>query len=327
MRAITIEESGIAIREDLPKPSAESGSAVVRIQSAALNRRDHWISVGMYPKIRLGSILGSDGCGIVEAGSPSLIGTEVLLCPSINWGENERHQSPQYTILGMPQDGCFADYISVPSSCLHPKPKHLKAKQAAALPLAGLTAWRALFTRACLQSGERILITGIGGGVSLIALQLAIAAGAEVYITSSSKTKIDTAIQMGARGGFNYTQEQWYRSVQTRFDVILDSAGGPDFDKLIRMLNMGGRLVFIGGTRGKWPSILPQHLFFKQASLMGSTMGSPSEFAALCSFVEKHNIQPVIDSEYPLSKGKDAFERLLHKERMGKVILSCDEDR
>ena len=190
MRAITIEDSGILFQSDATKPQPTENEALVRIQAAGLNRRDHWISVGQYPNIRKNSILGSDGCGVVEAGKTNLLGTEVILCPSLEWGSKECYQAPNYSILGMPKDGCFADFTTIPISCLYPKPAHLTAVQAAALPLAGLTAWRAIFTRGALQNKERILITGIGGGVSLIAMQLALAAGAEVYVSSSSDQKI-----------------------------------------------------------------------------------------------------------------------------------------
>ncbi len=321
MRAITIEEAGIVFHTDMAKPVPRKGEALVRIQAAALNRRDHWITLGQYPKIRIGSVLGSDGCGIVEQGD-ALLGAEVILCPSLHWGPSEQYPGPAYTILGMPKDGCFADLISIPQSCVYTKPAHLTAHQAAALPLAGLTAWRALFSRGGLQKGERVLITGIGGGVSLIAMQLALAAGAEVYVTSSSAQKIEAAVSLGAQDGFLYTEDQWHRAVPTSFQLIFDSAGGAGFGKLVRMLAMGGRLVFIGGTQGRWPPLLPQHLFFKQASILGSTMGSPREFQALLRFVEAHHIIPHIDTVYPIEKGQEAFARLIHTERMGKVILS-----
>ena len=270
MRGITIEHSGILFQKNLSVPTPQAGEALIRIQAAALNRRDHWISIGKYPAIQKHSILGSDGCGVVEKvlndsleeEAHPLLGKEVVLCPSLNWGQNQSYQSKQFSILGMPQNGCFAEYTALPIRYLEEKPKHLTAKQAAALPLAGLTAWRALFTKALLQPKEKILITGVGGGVSLIALQLALAVGAEAYVSSSSDQKIEQAVQMGAKDGFNYNNPAWYKGAAKHLNVVLDSAGGPDFDKLVRLLGMGGRLVFIGGTKGKWSPILPQHLFF-----------------------------------------------------------------
>ena len=129
-------------------------------------------------------------------------------------------------------------------------------------------------------------------------------------------------------GGSLYTNPDWDTQLQQQapsgFDVIIDSAGGEGFGSLVKLLGMGGRLVFFGGTRGRWPSIRPQYLFFKQVSLLASTMGSPSEFKAMCDFVSCNNITPVIDSIFPLKQATESAERLLHPERFGKVILQTD---
>ena len=126
---------------------------------------------------------------------------------------------------------------------------------------------------------------------------------------------------MGAMGGVNYKTEKWYRQLPA-FDIIIDGAGGDGFGSLVRLLNMGGRLVFYGGTQGSWPKILPQHLFFKQASILGSTMGSPKEFSQLCDFVSKNTIVPVIDSVFSIHSFKKAFAQLNSPQKMGKIILS-----
>jgi len=320
MRALRLENNALVLDQSYPLPKERANHTRVQILHAALNRRDDWILQGKYPNIQP-SILGSDGCGVVRSKDSADTDQEVILCPSLHWGENSAFQSPSYTILGMPSDGTFADHCLIPNSLIYPKPKHLSSAQAAALPLAGLTAWRALMTRGQLQKGERVLITGIGGGVSLFAFQLALAAEAEVWVTSSSDLKIDQAIQQGARGGVNYTKEKWNRKLPS-FNVIIDGAGGDGFGSLIRNLDMGGRLVFYGGTQGFWPKILPQHLFFKQSSILGSTMGSPQEFSLLCQFITKHKIIPIVDSVFPIDKYQAAFGRLNDPNKMGKVILS-----
>ena len=245
----------------------------------------------------------------------------MIICPSIEWGTNERYQSAKYSILGMPRDGTFAEKIAIPTSLLQKKPPHLTPTQAASLPLAGLTAFRALFGRAQLQPGEKVLISGVGGGVALFAMQFAIAHGAEVYVTSGSQEKIQKAMAMGAQGGVCYQQEKWYKQLPKNFDVVVDSAGGPQFGSLVRLLGMGGRLVFYGGTLGKWSPVLPQHLFFRQISLLGSTMGSPNEFIQMCSFVTHHKIVPVIDSVFPLAQADQGLKRLIHPQRFGKVVV------
>ena len=324
MNALRLEKSSLVLHKNHPKPKIAKGKALVRIQHAALNRRDDWIVKGAYPQITT-STLGSDACGVVEAGAKDILGSEVIICPSLNWGNNESFQREDYHILGMPQDGTFAEYCLVPQENIFLKPSHLSSIEASSVPLAGLTAWRALCSKGNCTNGQRVLITGIGGGVSTFAMQIALAKGASVWVTSSSDDKIQRAVQLGASGGANYAHNNWYRNLPGNFDIIIDGAGGKGFGSLIRMLAMGGKLVFYGGTRGKWPSILPQHLFFKQAEILGSTMGSPKEFSQLCTFISESGLTPIVDSCHPLSKYENAFQALLSKERMGKIVLSCAE--
>jgi zinc-binding alcohol dehydrogenase/oxidoreductase len=332
MRALVLPAVKAApeVRE-VPTPEPGPGQARVRLAAAALNHRDVWIQQGRYPGIRTPIVLGSDGCGVVEMCSDSAwIGQRVILCPSVSWGDEPRFQGLKYEILGLPRDGTFAEHIVLPSENLVPWPSHLSAAQAAALPLAGLTAWRALMSRAELRPGERVLITGIGGGVALAALQIAVAAGAQVAVTSSDPAKIERAVALGALGGALYTQEGWHKALRkdfasAGFDVIVDSAGGEGVGELVNLLGMGGRLVFFGGTRGAWPSITPQYLFYKQASILGTTMGSPSEFRDLVAFVERHGLKPVVDQVLALDEGAAAFTRLAAGEQFGKVVLHIAE--
>ena len=315
---------------EVDSPILQTGQAKVRLHAAAWNRRDFWISRGKYPNIQLPVILGSDGCGFVLEcdENPDIIGQEVIICPSMNWGDDPLHQRPDFHILGMPTPGTFAQEVVVPIENLFSKPSHLTVEEAAALPLAGLTAWRAISSRARLQPREKVLITGIGGGTAIFSLQFALAMGADVYVTSSSKEKLEQAQALGATAGSLYTDTNWGKQLQQAvpegFDVIIDSAGGEGFGDLVKLLGMGGRLVFFGGTRGKWPSIRPQYLFFKQVSLLASTMGSLDEFSEMCQFVSAHAIRPVIDQIYPLQQASNSLERLLHPARFGKIILQTD---
>jgi NADPH:quinone reductase-like Zn-dependent oxidoreductase len=204
-------------------------------------------------------------------------------------------------------------------------PAHLSFEEAAALPLAGLTAYRALFSRAQLQAGEKVLISGIGGGVALFACQFAIAAGAEVYVTSSAQEKIDKAIRMGAKGGANYTEEKWakpFGKAVGGFDVIIDSAAGDGFGNLVKLCNPGARIVIYGGTRGPWNGVSPQIVFWKQLNIMGSTMGSSEEFQAMIDFVSRHKIIPIIDGIYPIEKAAEAFDRMNQGLQFGKIVLT-----
>ena len=283
------------------------------MKAAALNKRDDWISKGMYPGIVTNCTLGSDGCAIDSAGH------HVIFCPSIYWGDREDVQSSQFQILGMPTAGTFTQEICISKQLLYLAPNHLNPVEAAAIPLAGLTAWRALMTQGQCQKQNRVLITGIGGGVALFAMQFSIALGCETWVTSSSDDKLNRAKKMGAAGGFRYDRNE---TLKGRFDVIIDSAGGAGFGALVKALNPSGRLIFYGGTCGKWPEISPQSLFFKQAHIIGSTMGSPKEFSEMLDFSSKHKIKPVIDSQYKLNDAHNAFERLRSPNRFGKVVFS-----
>ncbi len=312
-----------------PNPLAALGEAVVQLKAAALNHRDLWIQLGQYAGIKTPIILGSDGAGTVLAvGSPkdtAWVGREVIINPALDWGVNPRAQGSQFRILGLPDAGTFAEQCVVPVANLALKPSHLSWEQAAALPLTGLTAWRALFTRAQLQPGERVLITGIGGGAALSALQLAVAAGAQVWVTSSSPEKIARAITLGALGGVNYREINWAEALQQpagRFDVIVDSAGGEGLAQLIDLTTPGGRIVFFGATRGNPTSLDLRKCFFRQINMLGTTMGSPEDFANLMTFVAAHKITPVVDKVFPLAEADAALRRMAAGEQCGKIVLA-----
>jgi len=196
-------------RHDL---APDPGEVVVRVKAASLNRRDFWITQGMYPGIELPIVLGSDAAGIVSACGDGVdskwLDREVIINPGVDWGNDPTTQTDEFTILGLPRDGTFASELTIPACQLYEKPAHLNWHEAAALPLAGVTAYRALFSQGSLQADETVLISGIGGGVATLALQFAVAAGANVWVTSSSAEKIDQAVKLGAEGGFNYKEEK-----------------------------------------------------------------------------------------------------------------------
>src|SRR5882757_1991737 len=190
---------------------------------------------------------------------------------------------------------------------------HLSFEQAAALPLAGVTAYRAVLTRAQLQPGEKVLITGIGGGVALFALQYAVALGASVYVSSGSNAKIDKALALGASGGVNYREEKWGLHLQElagSFDVIIDGAAGDGMDELLNLATPGGRLVFYGATRGNPSTLTARRIFWKQLNVLGSTMGNPEDFHSMVAFVGEHKIRPIIDTVFPFNEGEAAFRRM-----------------
>lgn len=314
--------------ENLPIPEPATGQVRVRLYASALNRRDVWITLNKYPGIRLPCSMGSDGAGIVDklgAGAPAdLLGQEVLIYPAYDWGDNPRFPSPTFRVLGMPDPGTFVEYLCVPSGHVFSKPAHLTWEQAAALPLAGLTAWRALVTQAALQAGETVLVTGIGGGVATFALKWALALGGRTFVTSGSDTKLAQAQQLGAVGGVNYRLEGWEKQLAQLtggVDVIIDGSGGAAFKGYFSVLKPAGRFVIYGATAGNPPGLDAARLFFRQASIIGSTMGSPAEFAAMLSLVAAERIAPAIDQVFPLQHAVDAHQRLLATEQLGKIVL------
>jgi zinc-binding alcohol dehydrogenase/oxidoreductase len=312
---------------DVPDPKPAAGEVLVSIRAAALNHRDVWIKSGQYAGLKWPCIPGSDGAGEVSAAGegvdPAWLGREVVINPSFDWGDSDRAQGPQFAILGLPRDGTLAGKIAVPQSQVTTKPEHLSWEEAAALPLAGLTAYRALFSRAKLRAGERVLISGIGGGVALFALQFAVAAGAEVWVTSSSAQKIARAVRLGAKGGFDYRDPNWAANATKspgQFDVVVDSAGGDGFANLIDVSASGGRVVFYGATRGDAP--LPiRKVFWRQISLLGSTMGSPGDWAAMVSMVNERKLRPVVSDVFPIERAAEAFALMERGEQFGKIVL------
>lgn len=305
--------------QEVETPQNREGSVVVKLRAAALNHRDVWIQKGLYAGLKYPTILGSDGAGELPDGSA------VILHPAKDWGDNPRFQGKNFEILGLPSDGTFAEYIRMPSDCVAPKPAHLSFEQAAALPLAGLTAFRALFTRCQAKKGDKVLISGVGGGVALFALQYAVAIGCDVWVTSSSEEKIEKAVQLGAKGGFNYKTEAWAKVAQAQtggFDVIIDGAVGAGFAELVKACAAGARLCFYGGTAGALTGVSPQIVFYKQLTIMGSTMGSPEEFGQMIDFVDKHQIIPIIDATYDLADGNAALQHMDSGQQFGKIVLT-----
>ncbi|SFD97085.1 zinc-binding dehydrogenase [Spirosoma endophyticum] len=347
MKAILLTEKHQPVQlVDAPTPTAGPGNVLIKLKAAALNHRDIFIQQGLYPGIKLPVILGSDGAGIVaevgEGVDPVWRGHEVVINPSMHWGSNPSFYGPDYRMLGMPDNGTFAEYVVVGLNYICPKPVHLSFEQAAALPLVGLTVWRALMTRAGLhQSGtsvpEKVLVTGIGGGAALFALQFAVAAGAEVWVTSGSEEKLMKAKALGATGGVNYHDPDWHKTLMTQtgggrngnpargyFDVIIDSAGGPSFAKLIDVASPGGRIAFFGGTTGNITDIVPARVFFKQLSIFGSTMGTEREFADMLDFVNEKQIVPIIDEIFSLDKVELAFQKMEAGKQFGKIVLEIN---
>lgn len=328
MRALVLTGPGQIVLKEVDKPTLSPGKALVKMKAIALNRRDEWIKQGKYPNIHYGVILGSDGSGVVESVGDekdnSWIGKEVVINPNIDWGPDPDVQSKKYGILGMPVNGTFAEYCLVDVDRLQPKPHHLDFLQAAALPLGGLTAFRALFRQGELKAGQNILISGFGGGVAQFAFLFARAVGANVYVTSGSDEKIARALKMGAKGAYNYKKESNYSDLwKTKggFNLIIDSAGGDQVNNFIKVLRPSGKIVFYGATNGLPAKIDLYRMFWNQLSLQGTTMGNDYEFSEMLTFVSQHQIRPMIDSIRPFSKLAESLADITLPNKVGKIVF------
>jgi zinc-binding alcohol dehydrogenase/oxidoreductase len=319
--------------EDVKKPRPIKDQVLIKLKYAALNHRDIWIITETTQTLSGGVILGSDGCGVIEDvgedADPLLVGAEVVINPSLEWGNNPIVNGDSFKILGYPDNGTFAEYIVISKKYIFEKPEHLSFAESAAIPLSALTAYRALFTKARLRAKEKVLITGIGGAAALSTLQFAVAYQARVYVTSGSPDKIEQAKKLGALGGFNYKDEDWATRAQKEsgggFDIIIDTAGGDQFSKLIDLALPGGRIVNFGRTAGNITNIQTRALYSKQLSIFGTTMGTRDEFLSMLDFFESRQLKPVIDKVFPLNQVHDAFKRMEQASQFGKILLEISK--
>jgi len=328
VRAVELRSFGgpeSLVLAEVADPEPGEGEARVDLVAAALNRRDLWIRVGR--KVPLPAILGSDGAGIVSAVGPRVeavsVGDEVVINPSLDWGDGEEASGPDFRILGVPDQGTYAERIVVRADQLRPRPPNLTWAEAAALPLAGLTAWRVVVTHGRAGPGRTILVPGAGGGVATFLIQIATALGARVVVTAGSEEKLERARSLGAAGGALYTDPDWAGKLAP-VDVVADSVGAPVWEGAFRALRPGGVLVNFGDTARDEAAVPLSTLYFKYLRIQGTTMGSPREFDALLAHVAEAPWRPVVDSVFPLEEAARAHERLDSPERFGKIVLAIE---
>lgn len=328
MKALVVQENQKISIEEVAEPKIGKGEVRIKLKAASINKRDYWISIGKYPDIQSGVVLGSDGAGIVdkigEGVSKIWQDRAVIINPNINWGDNPLVQGKDYKILGMPANGTFAEYVVVKQDRLNNIPSYLTFEEAASLPMAALTAYRACVHHGNIQTKMKVLISGFGGGVAHFAFLFAKALGAVVSITSGHESNLIKAKELGAVNGFNYHGENWIQEASMHdggYDLIIDSAGGDQFNNLIKILNPGGRIVFYGASNGLPTSLDLYRLFWKQGTIQGSTMGNDEEFTAMVKFVEQHNISPLISRRYPFEQIKNAIKQMKNTGSPGKTVV------
>ncbi|HLL98540.1 MAG TPA: zinc-binding dehydrogenase [Rubrobacteraceae bacterium] len=334
MKAMVLHELGgpdSLSFEDAPDPEPGSGETVVRLRAAALNRRDVFVTRGQYPGAKpeaLPVILGSDGSGEVVARGDGAAGpdegTEVVVNPALYWGDDPQKPGKEYRILGLPDDGTFAQLVKVPAENVFPKPSHLSHEEAAAIPLGALTAYRALVTRGGVKEGETIVVPGIGSGVATFVVQLAVGLGAHVFVTSGSDEKIEKAKELGAEGGVNYNSEDWSRELKSMtggVDLSVDHVGGEAFDAMVSLAKPGSRIVTYGATAGPKVTVVMPRIFLKHLTVLGTAMGTNEEFGAMLDHYAEHGLRPTINESFPLQEVAAAMERMEESAGMGKIVL------
>lgn len=329
MKALVLNKKKELQLQDVKKPELGAEDVLVKVKASALNHRELWIQKGLYPGMTLPCILGADGTGIVEeighGVDTSWKDKPVIIYPAYEWGDNDFAPTRKFRVLGMPDPGSIAEYIKVPFTNLVNKPEYLSWGEAAAIPVASLTAWRALVRHGGIRADHKILITGIGGGVAQAGLSLAKAFGSEVYVTSSSPEKIKLAVNAGAVGGVNYKDEDWHtqlKQVSGGIDIVLDSSPSPILDAYFKFMNYGGRIVVYGSTGAPKTTINISKFFLRHIQFIGTAMGSPREFEDLIDFMTKHHIKPLIHSEYTLDTAIDAMLALTEGKQIGKIIIN-----
>jgi NADPH:quinone reductase-like Zn-dependent oxidoreductase len=308
---------------EFPDPAVRPGWVTVALRASALNWHDVLVREGRYGS-PLPHIIGADGAGVRTD-----TGEEVVVLPSLNWGNRDEAPSSDWEILGDHTPGTYAELVSVPADCLAAKPAGLSWAEAAALPLVGVTTYRALFVRGRLCSGESMLVVGAGGGIATMAIALAAAAGVDITVTSSSADTIERAVSAGARGGVLHSETGWPEDARAMspnnagFDLILDPVGR--WSESVRALRPGGRLVVLGANAADTASMDVRSFYFGQFDLLGTTMGSSRDFAGLLNMIDRCSVRPpVIDREFALDRAAEAHEHLERGRTFGKCVLRHD---
>jgi len=313
------------------------GTVVVRVRAVALNHLDIWVRRG-WPglEVAMPHVLGADVAGVVGEvgdGVESVRGgEEVIANPGVSCGRCEECLSGRdnlchaYGILGEHLPGGHAEFVRVPAANLLPKPSALTFEQAACIPLVFLTAWHALVERARLRAGETVLVHAAGSGVGSAAVQIGKLLGARILATAGSDAKCEKALELGADHAIPYERQDFLSEVKgltarRGVDVVFEHTGQATWERSLLALRAGGRLVTVGATSGHDARTDLRHVFYRQLSVIGSTMGSKSELFEVLRFVREGRLRPVLDRCLPLAEAVRAQDLLSRREQFGKLVL------
>jgi NADPH:quinone reductase-like Zn-dependent oxidoreductase len=343
MKAVRFHQHGgpeVLRYEDAPDPELNPGEVLVRVRACALNFLDVWERRGLeHVTIPLPHISGSDVAGEIVASAASdgppdvAVGQRVMLQPGMSCGRcaaclsGRDNECLQFEVLGYrTHPGGYAEYVKVPAQNLIPIPDGIDFVSAAAFPLTFLTAWHMLMTRAQLKRGEDVLVLAAGSGVGQAAIQIAILQGARVFATVGSDAKLERARSLGAQEVIHHHRQDVAKEImrltnRRGVDVVIEHVGAATWEKSVRSLARGGRLVTCGATTGPHVGIDLRALFAKQLSLFGSYVGTKGELWHVARFFFSGQLKPVIDRTFPLAEAADAQRRLEASEHFGKIVL------
>jgi NADPH:quinone reductase-like Zn-dependent oxidoreductase len=340
MKAVRFHQYGgpeVLQYEDAPDPARKDGEVLVRVKACALNHLDIWERMGPpRVKVNLPHISGSDVSGIVEsvpAGETELkVGDEIIVNPGLGCGRCDKclsgmdNQCRYYGIIGNEVDGGYAELVSVPRRNVIPKPERMDFTQAASFPLVFLTAYHMLLTKARLLAGETVLVLGAGSGVGVAAIQIAKAHGANVIATASNDGKLKKAVELGADNTVNRTTQDVVQEVKNYTkgrgaDVVVEHVGGATWEKSVKSVTKGGRIVTCGATTSYEATTDLRYIYSKEITIYGSFMGGAGEMFRVLELFKQRRLRPVVDREYALSEAAEAQTRMEKDEHFGKLVL------
>ncbi len=343
MKAVVMEARGgpeVLKVAEVPTPEPGPKEVRIRVKAAALNHLDIWVRKGVAsPKLPLPHILGADASGVVDAVGPGVTGfapgDEVVVNPGLSCGHCERclagedNLCAKYEILGEHRFGAYAEYLVVPEVNLLKKPPNLSFEEAAAIPLTFLTAWQMVVDKLQVRPGEDVLVMAAGSGVSVAAIQIAKLFGARIIATAGSEEKLRKAKELGADETVNYTHPDWPKEVRCLTggkgaDKVVDHTGALYFEGVIRATANGGRIAIAGASSGYEGTLPFAHVFFRQLSILGSTMGSKSRLFPILRFVEQGRLKPVVGQVLSLEEAAEGHRLLEERRVFGKVVLRVD---
>ena len=327
VQAVRIHEDGgpeVLVLEEVPDPSAGPGQVLIRLRASALNHLDVWIRKGL-PSVPKPRILGADGAGVVEAVGEGVsgfeIGERVVINPGVEAADGAIH------VIGEHGDGTNAELIAVLATNVYPIPDDLSFEEAAAFPLVFETAYRMLVTRAHVRPEEWVLLWGIGSGVSTAGLAIAKALGARTIVTSSSDEKLARARELGADVTVNHADGDVKAAVKEATDghgadVVVDHVGEATWRTSLDVAAREGRIAVCGATSGPNPPAALHRVWWKQLTILGSTMGTKTDFEGAYALIAEGRARPVVDEVVPLTEIREAHARLEAGEQLGKIVLA-----